>query len=180
MRIKECEICGKKIYGTPKEFEKKRYCSFACKIAGMNKTMTNPHRIICDLLNKSNIYYDTEYPLDRYLLDIFLSQNNLGIEIMGTFWHCDIRFFDSNIDNKYQLNSFKRDNKKNKISKEKNISILYLWEYDIENEIDICEKLIYRFIENNGMLDNYHSMNYRIQNMDLKLNEHILVPYFEK
>lgn len=56
--------------------------------------------------------------------------------------------------------------------------ILYLWENDIYNHTDICEKLILQYIQSEGKLDNYHSFNYFINDQNiLQLKENIIIPY---
>ncbi|MDO4975540.1 MAG: hypothetical protein Q4E61_04425, partial [Alphaproteobacteria bacterium] len=60
-----------------------------------------------------------------------------------------------------------------------NISILYLWEYDINNNINLCKSLIKRYI-NDDKLENYNSFNWTLKNNLLTLNENIIYPYFEQ
>jgi len=179
MRIKNCEICGKEIFGTPKEFETKKYCSDACKRSATNKTMTHPHKLTCSILDELEIIFDTEHKFGRFATDNFLLDFKYAIETMGSFWHCDIRLY-KKPKSKLQEISFDRDKRKNTLLKENGIPILYLWEYDLENNIEICKKLVQKFIKNNGVLNNYHSMNYDIQNEELKLNKLVLIPHFEK
>jgi hypothetical protein len=60
------------------------------------------------------------------------------------------------------------------------IPILYLWETDILDNFEMCEKLILEFIESCGTLDNYHSFNYFVEDNMLALDNSILIPYFEQ
>ena len=50
--------------------------------------------------------------------------------------------------------------------------------------IFICEKLIKEYIDNAGVLPNYHSLNYHLENEKAILNNSLVVPYqdmnFEK
>lgn len=43
--------------------------------------------------------------------------------------------------------------------------------------MELCEKLILEYIRNNGILENYHSFNYHVDDGELKLNNEIIVPY---
>lgn len=43
--------------------------------------------------------------------------------------------------------------------------------------IDMCESLILRYIENNGILSDYNSFNWSYIDGELKLNENIIMPY---
>ena len=51
-------------------------------------------------------------------------------------------------------------------------------EYDILNNIDVCEKLIALYIETNGILENYHSFNYYLnEKRELCLRSTLVIPY---
>jgi very-short-patch-repair endonuclease len=178
MRIKNCEVCDKEMIGTPKEFEIKRFCSICCKLSGTAKSMTKPHRAIVNYLLSKNIEITNEFSVHRYSIDTLLENTYLAIEIMGTYWHSDIRSYPivSNID---RLHGIKVDKEKKFVLNNEGFHVLYLWEYDIENNLDVCQKIILEFIKNKGILSNYHSMNYLIQNEELILNSEIIIPHFE-
>lgn len=53
----------------------------------MPQTMTNPHKKIYELLVKNNIKCENEHPEKYHAIDIYLSEHNLMIEIMGDYWH---------------------------------------------------------------------------------------------
>jgi G:T-mismatch repair DNA endonuclease (very short patch repair protein) len=178
MRIKKCEYCGKDMTGTPKSFEINKFCSKSCKLKANKKTLTHPHIMVCDYLNSEGIQNEIEYPINRFSLDNFLIEKSLGIEVNGTFWHCDVRFYESPI-SEYQTSGIKRDKRKKNLLIEKNISVLYLWEYDIENSFELCKRLMNLFIKNNGKLENYHSMNYRLDIDGLSIINKLFIPYAE-
>lgn len=51
-----------------------------------------------------------------------------------------------------------------------NIDILYLWETDVNENLELCRKLISLYVHNNGILENYHSFNYILnENNELEL-----------
>ena len=56
---------------------------------------------------------------------------------------------------------------------------LYLWEKDINENIDLCWLLIQKYIANNGILDNYHSFNYHLDQNILILNDILVIPFQE-
>lgn len=178
MRVINCNYCGKEIKGTPKRFETRKYCSRSCMRKSTNMSMTKPHVITCDILLERNIEYIIEYPLERFSFDCYLPKYNLAIEVMGGFYHMDVRSYDVPI-NDIQKNSLRRDKRKQNLSLKKGIKILYLWEDDLYKRKNICKKLIIEFINNCGIIDNYHSMNYLIKNGELKLKDNILIPHFE-
>lgn len=202
----ECEYCGKKflekLYKTKNG--QHNFCSVECRrswysnIFSQNEdwkeesrkravkmledkkvdTNTKPQQIINKILNDMDISYINEKGFKYYAVDNYLNKNNLIIEVMGDFWHCHPLKYD---------NSNMRDIHKKRIPKDKakhtyfknnhNIEILYLWEDDIYNKIDVCKSLIIEYINNNGILKNYHSFNYHLENDELLLNDNIIIPY---
>lgn len=205
----KCGFCGKEIFVPPNRLnsrQNKFFCSYECthkyysvpknrtskqkefdKIFAKNAIytspnhMTKPHKLINEYLDKENIVYRNEEIINYYKMDIYLSSNNLGIEINGDFWHCSpIRY--NEIQYERQLKTIYKDKSKHTYVKNKyNYEILYLWENDIYKHFDVCEKLIQEYIKRNGILDNYHSFNYYIDNKNqLILNSNIIVPYQEQ
>jgi G:T-mismatch repair DNA endonuclease (very short patch repair protein) len=176
--IRICKHCNKEFIC--KKGEKLIFCSKACQISGINKSPTRPHKVIIELLEKLLLSFEIEHPIKRFSIDIYLLDYLFSIEILGKYWHCDVRYYDYPINNKIQLKGIKRDKNKNEYLKNNNMPVLYLWENDIDDDIEICEKLIQEFIKKNGILNNYHSMNYEIKENELKLKQEILIPYFER
>lgn len=171
-RERTCKFC-EKIYTVNMRKKKSIYCSFSCKVQDFNKTLTLPHRIAIEILSKHNIAHINEYQVKRFLLDIFLPDRKLGIEIMGQYWHCDFRVFPVPIDD-IQVKSISRDIRKSKILTENGIKTLYLWEKDLMEERVMCEKIIIEFINYNGDIDNKHSFNYLLENNTLLLRSKIV------
>ena len=122
---------------------------------------TKPQQIIDKLLDEMNIKYVREYGTKYYSVDNYLPDYNLMIEIMGDYWHFNFSKYNK-IQYDIQKNNVHRDKAKHTyIRKHYNIEILYLWEYDIYNNIDSCKQMILDYIEKSGNLDNYHSFNYK-------------------
>ena len=200
----ECPYCGKIIYIKPsdKELKMRKFCSRKCATAFylmpenrtdkqkmsdhklateainyIKPTMTAPHIAVNKMLDNLNISYENERIADYYSLDIYLTEKNLSIEINGGFWHADPRRYKT-IKYPQQKLSVARD--KSKLSYIKNkygYTILTLWEKDITDSPDICSALIREYVDKDGVLDNYNSFNYHIENGKLKLNENLIVPY---
>ena len=95
---------------------------------------------------------------------------------MGDYWHANpIKF---NKLNDLQRKNIGRDRAKNTfIDKYYSIKILYLWEKDILERPDLCASLIKLYIDNKGVLDNYHSFNYIFYNDKPILSDKIIQPY---
>ena len=102
------------------------------------------------------------------------------IEIMGDYWHATPLKYNLNNLTEQQKKSIKQDRSKHTyVKKYEDIEILYLWETDINNNIDLCLSLINKYIDNNGILDNYHSFNYHLDNNTLVLNTSLIIPIQE-
>lgn len=208
-RTKICEYCHKSFIvknAYIAKRENKRFCSIKCRrewfknvwsqrdewkedrrqwglesAKTVYKTSNSHPQLICnEILNRNKIKYENEKVFEYYSIDSYLVDVNLAIEVMGTYFHCDVRKYDRP---KYKLQEDRiiRDKAKQSYMKNiRNISILYLWEDELENNAELCEKLILLYIKNNGILEDYHSCNYSLDdNNKLVLNKNIIVQFFE-
>lgn len=141
-------------------------------------TNTKPQQIINSLLDDLRILYINEKGFQYYAVDNYLSEFNLVIEVMGDFWHCNPLKYSA--PNNYEIHRKRipKDRAKHTYFKKYyGIEILYLWENDIYNNLDVCKSLIIEYINNNGVLNNYHSFNYHMKGNNLTINKNIVVPY---
>lgn len=146
----------------------------------MPQTMTKPHKKINELLGVNQICFENEYPAKYHSIDIFLSDYNLMIEIMGNYWHAHPLKYNINQLTNQQKKSIKQDKSKHTyVKRYNNVEILYLWEKDINENIELCWLLIQKYIKNNGALDNYHSFNYHLDHNTLMLNDILTTPFQE-
>ena len=147
----------------------------------MPQTMTKPHRKINELLALHNIDFENEYPEKYHSIDIYLSKYNLMVEIMGNYWHAHPLKYDIDKLTDQQKKSIKQDKSKHTyVKKYEGIEILYLWEKDINENIDLCWALINKYINNDGELNNYHSFNYHLDKNILVLNDILIVPFQDR
>ena len=129
---------------------------------------SKPQQKINDLLDSMQIEYEREYFINYYHVDLFLPLYNLMIEVQGDYWHMspllgkDCVFKDN-------LAKSKDKSKHSYIKNHYNIETLYLWETDINKDIDKCKALIQQYIDSQGILSNYHSFNYSYDNSSLQL-----------
>lgn len=136
---------------------------------------TKPQIIVNEILDKNNILYKNEFRCGNYLIDNYLFDFNLMIEVQGDFYHCSPIY---NKKNSREDKILKKDKNKNTYVKKKmNINILYLWEKDIIENPVLCENLIKEYIKNNGNLKNYHSFNYSFINREIILDKNIKFSY---
>jgi hypothetical protein len=132
-------------------------------------TKTKPETLVDDMLEKLNIISIPEYDCKYYLIDRYLPEYNLMIEIQGNFYHCNPTM---SLKNSRSNKILRKDTAKNTyLKKYNNVNVLYLWEKDIINEPELCEKLIDLYVLKNGKLKNYHSFNYEVTNNELKMKE---------
>lgn len=135
---------------------------------------------INNILDKNNIKYEREYIIKYYAVDNYLLDYNLIIEVMGDYWHTNPLKYNDNMYkiNKIQQNGLLHDKQKHTyIKNNNNIEILYLWETDINNRYELCEKLILEYIKKEGILKNYHSFNWDYKEDSLFLCNNIIIPY---
>ena len=145
-----------------------------------NRSSTAPQKTINSLLGELNISYANEQKFGYYAADNFLSDYNLIIEVMGDYWHTNPLKYDF-AQYEMQKRVIKTDRAKHDyILNNHRIEILYLWETDINKHIDVCRHLILSYVENDGILQDYHSFNYHIDNDSLVLNTNIITPHQDK
>lgn len=204
-----CDYCSEVVKRTPNYLSKRvnNFCGIECKDKYhheifmqsdewkefMRKQMINnltnglisftesrPQIELNRILDNLKINYINEYPTNYYSFDNYLSDFGLIIEVNGGFWHCDNREYKT-INYENQVNRIVSDKRKNTfIKNETGKNILYLWEYDILIDEELCISLIEEFVKNKGMLKNYHSFNYHLDKEgNLKLNENIIKPYMD-
>lgn len=169
------------IHSQTKEYrDKKRMDAVKILESGViSKTNSKPQQLVDLILDKNNIKYEREKGFKYYCVDNLL-ENNLIIEVQGDYWHCNPIVFKNISETQYKRIS--RDKAKHTYIKgQTGKEILYIWESDIYNSLEKCEKLILEYIKRNGDLENYHSFNYYIDKDDnLKLCDNIVIPYQEQ
>lgn len=156
-----------------KEFHRKNILK-SFKEGKHSKLETKPQIIVNNILDNNSILYEREYDLTYYSLDNFLIDSGLMIEVMGDYWHCNpIKYKDFQYDS--QKETMRKDKAKHTYIKNYyDVEVLYLWESDIVNNEEMCEKLIFEYIKKNGVLQNYHSFNYVLNNNTLSLSDNII------
>ncbi len=124
--------------------------------------ISKPQKMINDLLDEMNIKYIGEYNCKYYLVDHYLSDYHLMIEVQGDFWHCSPLLSNKSNTSGIKGNLIKDKRKHTYIKNKYGIEILYLWEKDINENFELCKKLIELYINKKGKLENYHSFNYEL------------------
>lgn len=132
--------------------------------------ISKPQQTVNDLLDEMNINYIGEYDCKYYLIGQYLSDYHLMIEVQGDFWHCSPLLQTKSNSSGIKSNLIRDKRKHTYIKNKYNIDILYLWETDVNENLELCRKLISLYVHNNGILENYHSFNYILnENNELEL-----------
>lgn len=103
---------------------------------------TVPEKITEELLIELNIPYDKKKNIDYYNCD-FVVDNNV-IEVQGDYWHANPNIY-SDYD-KIQEKNVNRDKRKLKFLNGRGYNILFLWEYDLKNNLDLCRKQLKKYL----------------------------------
>lgn len=100
---------------------------------------TIPEKITETLLIELNAKYVKKQNIGYYNCD-FLINNIIVIEVQGDYWHGNPNRY--NTFDKIQEKNIMRDNRKFKYLSSNGYDVLYLWEYDLKNNIEYCKNLI--------------------------------------
>jgi len=185
----QCYTCEKRKFVHESVFKKNKFffCTHDCyqqkrmEITDFKQTGTSIHRTINALLNTLKLNHVNEKGFGYYSLDIYLVDLHLGIEVMGDYWHGNPnKYNNSNQLNSIQIKNMKKDIRKRKfIEKKYNLKILYLWEYDIKNNLELCERLILELCNNPIGLNEFNSYNYYLATDGLELKQNITKPLLQ-
>lgn len=133
------------------------------------------------LIEELNMSFKEEIQFKYYTLDFYNEEENLAIEVMGDYWHANpTKYEHYETLNDIQKKDIKRDKSKNTyLKKNHNFEVLYLWENDINNNPDLCKKLILEYVQKKGILTEYNSYNYFLSSNDsLEYQKDIILPFF--
>lgn len=121
---------------------------FIDRIMRMNKNSTIPELIVESILKEQLIEFKKQEKIDFYLVDYIIG--NKIIEVQGDYWHWNInleKYKNKNPPNIIQKN-IRRDKAKLTFLKNKGYEVLYIWEYDLKNNIENCKNIIQKYIFN--------------------------------
>ena len=102
------------------------------------------------IMNTNNIYNKPQYWINQKSYDFYVGHRNI-IEVQGTYWHCDPRFYSSTDivkfgDETYSAsNVWEKDNEKKILAENYGYNVYYIWEFDINQ---MCDDGLLIFINN--------------------------------
>ena len=93
----------------------------------------------------------SDFPIDRYKIDILFKELNLVVEFNGTYWHCDPRFYEKNYSNKkkrlYAENIWDYDYERKTFLENLGYKVIIVWEYDYKNDYEQTLSLLKESID---------------------------------
>jgi len=92
----------------------------------------------------------SDFPIDRYKIDILFKELNLVVEFNGTYWHCDPRFYEKNYFNqKKKLNAEQiwcYDNDRKTFLEGLGYKVIVVWEHDYKTNSEQTLNILSEFI----------------------------------
>lgn len=83
------------------------------------------------ILDRMGIVYQQQYRLSRYSYDFYAPAINALVEVHGTFWHADPRFYQADNLSAIQYRNRANDQRKAECAEQHGYGLLVFWEYDI-------------------------------------------------
>jgi G:T-mismatch repair DNA endonuclease (very short patch repair protein) len=123
----------KRQFGTP-ENESRQMSEWAIAriIEGRTgKAYNKLEKAFAALLDSTNIEYTQQYRLGRFIFDFYLPKSNMLIEVHGTFWHADPRFYDKSKLYPAQIKNLLNDERKRLRALRDGFRYTAFWESDI-------------------------------------------------
>ena len=178
-----CDYCGETYYkseyqkSSPRKNggENHNFCSHSCCMAFnyehgiIQARKSSQHMRVNKILEDLKINYRNERVVGRFSIDIFLNDYKKGIEVMGLYWHGDSRRYSYDKLEDRQIKYIEKDKRKLNYINNQEIPILYLWQIDIEKDMEKCKQLILMFIDDETG-ENFHSSEYDLISNELQKN----------
>jgi len=112
------------------------------KLGKFKETNTKPHREFRNILIDMNIKYEEEKRVSYWLVDFYLIDYNIYIEVDGDYWHCNPKIYPNGPKNEIQQKRINNDLKKDKYFNGFGLKLIRFWEFDIYNNVEeVKEKL---------------------------------------
>lgn len=111
---------------------------------------------IAELLQNYKIEFSSQYRIitnekKTYIFDFYIPKHNTLIEVNGTYWHCDPRFFKEEKEVFFPGQKllakqvWARDRKKLDTAQKKGYNVLVIWEHDLNKNVCNVRKILKGF-----------------------------------
>lgn len=106
------------------------------------RKQTYPEYQVEKILKEIEVKYEKEVKFKdcKYICDFVIDK--VVIEVQGDYWHSNPKFYNINNLNKIQLYNFERDIDKKNVLTQLGYKVIYIWENDIENDLNKCKEYI--------------------------------------
>lgn len=144
--VLECSICNTKSEWSVSHLHKLKELEHSpCKKCNSDKfgggKNSNIHQKVVNFLKLNNVnLIENTFILGNREIDILLVDYNIGLEINGLYWHSAER----------KGKSYHQD--KTNLAKEKGISLIHLWEDDINFKFDIICSMLLNKLNKSGKI----------------------------
>jgi G:T-mismatch repair DNA endonuclease (very short patch repair protein) len=107
--------------------------------------MTKPERVMKSVLSELSVQNHYNFILDkRYQYDFRIINTNIIIEVQGDYWHCNPKIYPNGPVSERQKFKIQRDIEKRKYAEECGYAVVYVWEDELKNDIELVkEKVMY-------------------------------------
>lgn len=106
----------------------------ASQISYMRKQYSNIERLINIWLLEIGFKFERQVQVGKCYVDFKL--DNLVIEVQGSHFHCDIKLYPKGPKYPWQQRNLDRDANKKKFLLDNGLTIIYVWEHDIETRFE--------------------------------------------
>ena len=103
---------------------------------------TSPEEICKDIIENLGIstINKREIQFEQYRMDFLI--DNIDVEVQGTYFHCDPRFYQDGATNDTQAYMISKDKKRKDYIESRGYKVLYIWEHDLYVNREKCKELI--------------------------------------
>lgn len=127
---------------TPENQERLKKQGANSLIKGKNK-FTKPEMIILAFLESNSIYFIPQHPMyDRFVVDFYLPDYNIVIEVLGDYWHGNPIKIKYNKLTEKQIKNKEKDIFKENFLREKGHTVHMIWENDIYKNFRYVESIL--------------------------------------
>lgn len=120
-----CAWCGKPVEKRPSEIRKNNYCSRSCLGSATSDAQkgrrSKPEFVMEQALKDAGETFEAQHRIGRWVVDFFLPERNLVIEVDGDYWH-------------RRPEVAARDRRKNADLLGKGVQVERVWESDVKQD----------------------------------------------
>lgn len=110
--------------------------------------MTKPEKIMKAVLLELSIPNHYNFILEkRYQYDFKIKDTNIIIEVHGDYWHCNPKIYPTGPISDRQKFKIERDTEKKKYAEKHGYTIIYVWEDELKNNIQLVKERILNEIQ---------------------------------